>query len=126
MTRFFAVTAALFGLMWVALRAVGSHAWQFDAQNLMRFEQGTLMLIVHALVLLIVAQAQSQRFLPMRLYAGVLFLLGICLFSGSLICLSVGGPGFLSRLAPIGGVSLMLGWLCLAVANLKRPAAGKI
>jgi uncharacterized membrane protein YgdD (TMEM256/DUF423 family) len=125
MPRFFAVFASLSGLLWVALRAIGSHAWAFDAKNLNRFEQACSLLIVHALVLLLLSQMQTQRFLPMRLYAGLLFVVGMWMFSGSLIWLSRGGPAFLSQTAPIGGMSLMLGWLCLAIASLKKPALGK-
>jgi uncharacterized membrane protein YgdD (TMEM256/DUF423 family) len=125
MVRFFAVFACLSGVTWVALRAVGSHAWQFDAKNLNRFEQGCSLLIVHALLLLLISQMQTQRFLPMRLFAGMFLILGMLLFSGSLIVLSRGGPVFLGQLAPIGGVSFMLAWVCVAIASLKKPTLGK-
>ena len=125
MPRFFAVIACFSGFLWVALRAVGAHAWQFDAQNLQRFEQATSMLIAHALALLILAHAQTQRFLPMRLYAGFCFVLGLFAFCASLLWLSRGGPAFLSKIAPIGGMSFMFGWLLLAVASLKKTGAGR-
>jgi uncharacterized membrane protein YgdD (TMEM256/DUF423 family) len=48
-----------------------------------------------------------------------LLLAGIVLFSGSLYALALGAPKGLGALAPFGGISLMLGWLALAVAVLR-------
>lgn len=52
--------------------------------------------------------------------AGVLLLAGIVLFSGSLYALALGAPKGFGALTPIGGISLILGWLALAVAALPR------
>jgi uncharacterized membrane protein YgdD (TMEM256/DUF423 family) len=51
--------------------------------------------------------------------AGALLLAGILLFSGSLYALALGAPKGLGALTPFGGISLMLGWLALAVAVLR-------
>jgi uncharacterized membrane protein YgdD (TMEM256/DUF423 family) len=51
--------------------------------------------------------------------AGALLLAGILLFSGSLYALALGAPRALGALTPIGGLSLMLGWLALVVAVLR-------
>ena len=51
--------------------------------------------------------------------AGALLLAGIVLFSGSLYALALGAPKGLGELTPVGGISLMLGWVALAVAVLR-------
>ncbi len=42
--------------------------------------------------------------------------LGIVLFCGSIYATAFGAPEALSRLTPVGGAALMLGWALLAVA----------
>jgi uncharacterized membrane protein YgdD (TMEM256/DUF423 family) len=51
---------------------------------------------------------------PMR-WAAVLVLLGVVLFSGSLYALTFGAPRLFGVVTPIGGVSLIAGWICFAV-----------
>jgi uncharacterized membrane protein YgdD (TMEM256/DUF423 family) len=51
--------------------------------------------------------------------AGALLLAGIALFSGSLYALALGAPRALGALTPLGGISLILGWLALVVAMLR-------
>lgn len=46
---------------------------------------------------------------------------GILLFSGSLYWLALGGPRWLGPVTPLGGVFLILGWLCIAGAPSKLP-----
>ena len=52
-----------------------------------------------------------------RFYAPALFTLGICLFSGSIYCLTltkdVNLKKILGPVTPIGGLALIAGWLCL-------------
>lgn len=48
--------------------------------------------------------------------AGGLFIVGILVFSGCLYAMALGGPRRLGAVVPIGGVSFILGWVCLAVA----------
>jgi uncharacterized membrane protein YgdD (TMEM256/DUF423 family) len=48
------------------------------------------------------------------------------LFPGSLYALALGAPGIVAALAPIGGMSLILGWAALAWTALTakpRPPA---
>ena len=48
--------------------------------------------------------------------ATLLFSSGILLFSGSLYWLALGGPSWLGPVTPLGGLSLMAGWVALAFA----------
>ena len=47
---------------------------------------------------------------------GVLFALGIVLFSGSLYLLTLSGIGKLGMITPLGGVLWLVAWLCLGLA----------
>src|SRR5262245_25252776 len=57
--------------------------------------------------------------------AGVAFLLGILLFSGSLYTLSLTGARWLGAITPLGGLSFIVGWLSLAAANPPRAPRAK-
>lgn len=52
---------------------------------------------------------------------GYAFITGIVIFSGSLYALSMTGIKWLGAITPIGGVVLIVGWSCMAIAcwNLK-------
>ena len=45
---------------------------------------------------------------------------GIALFSGSLYALALGAPRLVGVLTPFGGVALIAGWLCLAIALWRK------
>ncbi len=47
--------------------------------------------------------------------AAGLLLLGVLLFCGGVYVSSLDGPGMLVHLAPVGGISLIVGWLVVAV-----------
>lgn len=52
--------------------------------------------------------------------AGLLLTVGIVLFCGGVFASSLDGPGWIASLAPAGGISLIAGWLVVAVAVLRR------
>jgi len=51
--------------------------------------------------------------------AGILMLVGLLLFSGSLYALSLSGIRGLGAITPVGGVALLAAWLLLAVAVVR-------
>jgi uncharacterized membrane protein YgdD (TMEM256/DUF423 family) len=57
--------------------------------------------------------------------AGVLFLTGIVLFSGSLVVLALDGPRWVAMLTPLGGVAFIAGWITTAIALNRMFAAGR-
>ena len=120
MARFFSVFGALMGLIWVVLGALGAHLFTLLASAQLRFDLALRMLIVHALVLIILGTQQSSKHLPIRMLAGFAFAIGTALFCSSLLALALGAPPFLSKLAPLGGVLLMLGWGLWALSLLRR------
>jgi uncharacterized membrane protein YgdD (TMEM256/DUF423 family) len=114
--RFAGAFGALFALAATALAAIGSHALApgFEAEDLRRFVIAVGMLYAHALGLLAIAavlRAGATGLLP-AIAAGAL-VLGTLLFCGSLLGRVLWQWSTL--LAPFGGVSMMAGWLLLAV-----------
>jgi uncharacterized membrane protein YgdD (TMEM256/DUF423 family) len=54
-------------------------------------------------------------------WAAASFLVGVLLFSGSLYIMAATQIKALGMITPIGGVALLVGWLCLLVAAFKQP-----
>ena len=120
MPRFFGVFGALTGLIWVILAALGAHLFALTPSAQQRFDLALRMLIVHALVLIILGTQQSTKHLPIRMLAGFAFTGGLVLFCSSLLALAFGAPPFVSKLAPLGGLLLILGWGLWAISLLRR------
>lgn len=120
MARFFGVFGTLLGLIWVILGALGAHLFTLGPPAQLRFDLALRMLIVHALVLIILGMQQNIKHLPIRMLAGFAFTGGLVLFCSSLLALALGAPPQVSKLAPIGGVLLMLGWALWALSLLRR------
>jgi uncharacterized membrane protein YgdD (TMEM256/DUF423 family) len=75
----------------------------------------------HALALLAVGIAGFHVHGTGLSISGWLFAAGCLLFSGSLYWLALGGPGWLGPVTPLGGASLLLGWIALAISFLAPP-----
>jgi uncharacterized membrane protein YgdD (TMEM256/DUF423 family) len=120
MIQLFLTIAALFGGLAVAGGAFASHALRdrLSDRALEIFEVGSRYQMYHALALLLVAlllsRAESAQ-LPLTI-AGVAFIAGVLIFSGSLYALSFSGIKWLGAITPLGGVAFLIGWGCLAVA----------
>ncbi len=117
---FFVIGAVLAGLG-VALGAFGAHGLKgvLSADMLANFETGVRYQMYHALALLAVAWAYAQWQKPLLVTGGWLMVAGVVIFSGSLYVLSLTGLRWLGAITPIGGVALIVGWGCLAVAALR-------
>jgi len=105
--------AALIGFLAVALGALGAHALEsrLEQNGLMAtWKTGALYHAVHAVVLLVLAQRATVSRLPF-----ILFCVGILLFSGSLYALAISNIRILGVITPFGGLSLLAGWLVLAI-----------
>jgi len=110
--RALSATGALLCALAVALGAFASHGAEPDQQS--RLALAALVLFGHGLALNVLAPAGSGRRVAWALW---LLLVGCLLFSGSLIGADLLGTG--APLAPIGGATLISGWLLLAVARLR-------
>lgn len=114
--------AAVFGLLGVALGAFGAHGLKSrgSAEDLAIFDTAVRYQLWHALALLGVALAQRQQASAWLHRAGIAFVAGIAIFSGTLYVLVLANLRWMGAITPIGGVALMLGWLFLAFA-FARP-----
>lgn len=130
--RTWIVFAALLGAVGVSAGAYGAHGLEGGLQKLgvsqdempkrlKNFDTAVRYQMIHALALLGVGLLAITRPSCTLNLAGVLLLLGILLFPGSLYALVFGGPKYLGHVAASGGVSLILGWLALAAAGICKP-----
>jgi uncharacterized membrane protein YgdD (TMEM256/DUF423 family) len=111
---------AVAGLGAVALSAWAAHAApaRLDAAHLAMLQNGLAMQGWHALALLATGLWAERRGGVLHA-AGAAFLLGTLLFCGAVYWVALGGAS-LGAVAPTGGMLLMLGWLLLLVAALRR------
>lgn len=129
MHRNYLIAAAFFGGLAVALGAFGAHGLESltkDEKILHGFQTGTQYQMYHALALLAVAGLYDKLSVNWMKWAGVCFIAGIVLFSGSLYLLTFlkiqesSAVRFAGPVTPIGGVFFIAGWLCFLIAALKK------
>ena len=115
MIRTWLALGALNGLLAVGFAAYGAHA-AIDPARARAIGSAVQMQGWHALALLACGFWGVAGGLPVTA-AGTLFTVGIVLFCGAVWVPQFGGPT-LGMTAPVGGVTLMLGWAALLVAAL--------
>lgn len=115
--------AILAGLA-VAAGAFGAHVIRnrVSPRMLEVFETGAHYQIAHALALVAVGLIAMHRSSTALNVAGISFVVGIVLFSGSLYGLAISGITKFGMITPIGGVAFLVGWTALAVCSLGNPA----
>ena len=125
MDRLFAVAGAVSGALAVAAGAFGAHALRarLPPDLLAVYQTGAQYQLVHALALLAAGWVAARAPGGAATAAGLLFLVGSVLFSGSLYALALSGVRALGAITPVGGLAFIAGWLALAWAALQRPAA---
>ncbi|MEM1189160.1 MAG: DUF423 domain-containing protein [Pseudomonadota bacterium] len=119
MTQLTLTLAAISGFLCVALGAFGAHALRnrLDDYALGIFETAVQYQFYHSLALLAVGLLMLQVPASALLRSSaLLFIAGICVFSGSLYILSFSGLRWMGAITPLGGLALIGGWLCLAAA----------
>jgi uncharacterized membrane protein YgdD (TMEM256/DUF423 family) len=123
-TRIWLLVAGILGALAVVAGALGAHVSDPAAEeNIATAERYHMW---HVLALLAVAWLVATPYARLARVAGILFVTGIVLFSGSLYLSAATGWRGITVVTPVGGVSLILGWLDLALAGFVavRPAAG--
>jgi uncharacterized membrane protein YgdD (TMEM256/DUF423 family) len=114
----FMTAGALLMLLAVILGAFGAHALQgsLAPRQLASYQTGVTYHLFHALALVVLGGlAQVTRPTPWISRAGLLLGAGIVLFSGSIYAMALGAPRWLGMVAPLGGISFMVGWIALAL-----------
>ena len=122
MAKLFITLASLSGMFAVAFGAFGAHALRGKLDDYLTgvFETAVQYHFSTSLALLavgIIALSQPQT--VMLKSAGWLFFMGILIFSGSLYLLALTDTRWLGAVTPIGGLSFIAGWACLAAVGWK-------
>jgi uncharacterized membrane protein YgdD (TMEM256/DUF423 family) len=103
--------------------AFGAHALQavlMENGRVDTFETGVKYQAMHAMALLVMGVLSGTFNSKWIGAAAIATVVGILIFSGSLYILSVTNVTWLGAITPIGGLSLMAGWLLLIAAIAKR------
>src|SRR5258705_6075777 len=121
MHKGFIKAAAFFGVLSVLLGAFAVHALRQriseSAVNI--FETGVRYQFYHVFALFITGILYKDFANKFIRWAGISFICGIILFSGSLYCLTyikgtvIPGYNWFGAITPFGGLSFILGWICL-------------
>ena len=109
------------GFVAVAAGAFAAHGLEprVPARALAIFQTGAHYHLTHALAIIACAFIRGAG-APRAAIAAGLFTLGVVLFSGSLYFLVLANSTALVLATPLGGVSLLAGWVALGLAALKR------
>jgi uncharacterized membrane protein YgdD (TMEM256/DUF423 family) len=119
------LSGAWLGLIGVAVGAFGAHALRpflLQSGRLEVWQTAVQYQLVHAVAL--VGLAGWLRTAPQgaarsrAAKAAWLWTAGVILFSGSLYLLAAGAPRWVGPITPLGGLSLLAGWLFVALAAL--------
>ncbi len=117
--------AGAFGGLGVVAGAFAAHALKdrLDAQSLNAFEVGVDYQIFHAIALLgLCALPQALWSSRWIRCAGWAWIVGVLLFSGSLYGLAFTEWRWLGPVTPLGGVSFIVGWICVVGAAFSAGA----
>ncbi|RLD25852.1 MAG: DUF423 domain-containing protein [Bacteroidetes bacterium] len=119
------VTAAFLGALTIAIGAFGAHGLKqlIDAEAITSFETGVRYQMFHVIVLLVIGLTGPISTTTKK-WVFWFFIFGIILFSGSIYILALKeilsfDVKSLWPVTPLGGLSFILGWLCLGYGLLK-------
>jgi uncharacterized membrane protein YgdD (TMEM256/DUF423 family) len=128
MHKRFLFIASLFGAIAVSLGAFGAHGLKkiVSAEIVSTFQTGVQYQMYHVFALF-VAGILYEKFAGMWLrWAGILFICGIILFSGSLYLLAFLKaterivPDAVGLITPLGGLFFISGWIFLLTGIVKK------
>jgi uncharacterized membrane protein YgdD (TMEM256/DUF423 family) len=128
MHKRFITAGALLGAIAVALGAFGAHGLKkiVPADTVQTFQTAVQYQIYHALAILLTGVLYDKCYPKFVRMAGILFLIGIILFSGSLYLITAGKAAETTSfdkagiITPFGGVAFIAGWLFLFLAAMKK------
>lgn len=128
MHKRFVATGAMLGAIAVALGAFGAHGLKkiVDPDTVQVFQTGVQYQMYHAIALLLAGLLYEKCNQKLARVAGILFIVGIILFSGSLYTLTAGrvaGNNSFDKsgiITPFGGISFIAGWVILFLAAIKK------
>ncbi len=130
LSKYYISIAAFLGALTVALGAFGAHALKavLSPAALITYETAVRYQMYHVVALLITGilmnKAASPKEQKLLTRAGLFFIDGIVLFSGSLYFivakpfLGIEGLPWVGVITPMGGLLWMVAWLLLALSQL--------
>lgn len=113
--RIWRASSALLGLSAVALAAIAAHALP-DMKAAQAVERAAMMQLVHAVLLLYLA-GLTGIFCRLARWST---LFGLLLFCGGIYAKYLMGIASAGSVAPVGGMTMMLGWLLLGLSSLTK------
>jgi uncharacterized membrane protein YgdD (TMEM256/DUF423 family) len=115
------IIASLFGLTGVALGAFGAHGLRgiVPPDLLATFETGVRYQMYHTFALFVTALLYGSADGRRVRIAGICFIVGIVIFSGSLYAMTFTGIRMFGAVTPFGGLGFLAGWVFLLLAALK-------
>ncbi len=116
------ISGAVFMALGVLIGAFGAHALktQLSPDMMQVYKTGVEYQFYHALGLLLIGLIGFHIHSRWLLRSGILIILGIVLFSGSLYALSMTGIKPIGIITPFGGISFVFGWIFLIVGLIKK------
>lgn len=111
--RLLTASGAVFASAGVALSAYAAHAADIAARG--SLQSAALFALLHGVALAALSRHAARR---TGLVALLMLALGTLLFSGTLV--AAHALGMPTRLAPFGGMLLILGWLVFAIDAMRR------
>lgn len=114
----FLLSGAFFAMLAVMLGAFGAHGLEkiLPEQMLQRYHTGVEYQFYHAFALLCTGLLQQHFQRRILTIGGIAFIIGILLFSGSLYLYTLTGNKTFGMITPLGGLSFIVGWICLMIA----------
>ena len=114
-----AAVAAITGFLTVALGAFGAHALEggFSAQQIDWWKTATLYALAHSVAAYAIGLSGRTGLLR---GGGWAFVVGTVIFAGTLFALALGAPRWAGAITPVGGLSLLAGWLMCAWGAIRR------
>jgi len=115
------LSGILFCCLSVIMGAFGAHGLKgkLSEYSMSIYDKAVLYQFFHAFAILFVAILNQLLSSEEFNICGILFIVGILLFSGSLFILSITGIKWLGAITPIGGVLFIAGWFLLFFKILK-------
>jgi len=115
------IYAGLAGAAGVALAAMGAHGEGYAALT-----PPAYFLLMHAVAAVAIAALATRAGHPGALVlAALILLLGVSLFSGDIAVRTLLGHRLFPMAAPLGGSTMIVGWLVLAAAALWELLANR-
>ena len=128
MHKIFLIIGTILAGLAVALGAFGAHGLKkmVGEETISTYQTGVQYQMYHALALLLLGVLYERSQNSLLSFAGIFFIAGIVLFSGSLYLLvslkamnkiATSGIGIMT---PIGGLLFIIGWIFLLISLIKK------